>query len=177
MHGVWFLLASILLQVNRMGYQIPRQVTGNRGRRPEARHRSRARRKRILIVEDELSKRDFVDRVLRDAGYVTARVVDGQEALELTELFGPFDLVLTDPIMPRMSGTELTRRLRQREPNLKVLYYTGYPDRVLKEQCAFWQNEALLDKSSTPEGLLDAVSLLLSGHVAPTYPRDDLPRH
>jgi two-component system cell cycle sensor histidine kinase/response regulator CckA len=119
-------------------------------------------RKRILIVEDELLMRDFIDRLLRDAGYSTARVVDGQEALELAELCGPFDLLLTDLVMPRIGGTELARRLRRIEPNLKVVYFTGYPDRLLKDKCGFLENEALVEKSSPPEGLLQAVSLLLS---------------
>src|SRR5258708_797969 len=69
--------------------------------------------RRILVVEDESSMREFVDRVLREAGYWTARMVDGEEALALAEHFGPFDLLLTDLMMPRMSGTELARRLRQ----------------------------------------------------------------
>lgn len=121
--------------------------------------------RRILIVEDEPSMRDFVDRVLREAGYSTSRVVDGQEALEFAAQFGPFDLVLTDLVMPRMDGVELARRLRQMEPDLNVLFFTGYPDRLWKERTTLSEHEAFLDKSTTVEGLLEGVSLLVSGHA------------
>src|SRR5262249_49178100 len=120
-------------------------------------------RRRILIVEDGLSIGEFVDRVLRNAGYSTVRTVDGQEALELAEHIEPFDLLLTDLVMPRMRGTELARRLRQTDPTLKVLYFTGYSDRLFQEKGALFEDEAFLEKPSSMEGLLEAVSLLLNG--------------
>jgi len=122
--------------------------------------------------------REFIDRILREAGYDTARVVDGQEAVEVAELFGPFDLLLTDLVMPRMLGTELARRLRQTEPTLKVLYFTGYSDRLFREKGALQDDEAFLDKPSSVDGLVEAVSLLLDGHLPPaTAPADVSPRH
>jgi two-component system cell cycle sensor histidine kinase/response regulator CckA len=118
---------------------------------------------RILIADDEVSVRDFVDEVLRSAGYVTARAFDGQDALEMAERLGPFDLLLTDELMPRMPGHELAKRLRRREPNLKVLYLTGYSDWLFEKNVVLPEGEACLDKPSTPDQLLAAVSLLLSG--------------
>jgi CheY-like chemotaxis protein len=112
--------------------------------------------------------RELVDRILRMAGYDTTRVVDGQEALEVAQEFGPFDLLLTDLVMPRMLGTELARRLRQAEPTLKVLYFTGYSDRLFKEKGALWDDEAFLEKPSGVHEVVEAVSLLLNGHVPPS---------
>jgi diguanylate cyclase (GGDEF)-like protein len=123
---------------------------------------------RILIADDETAVRDLVDQVLRNAGYTTVRAFDGQDALEIAEKLGPFDLLLTDELMPRMRGCELVRHLRQRDPNLRVLYFSGYRGRLFDENVKLWECESFLDKPSTPEGLLEAVSLLLSIQVAPT---------
>ena len=118
----------------------------------------------ILIAEDEVSEREFLDFVLRDAGYITCRAIDGQEALEFAEQHGPFDLLLTDLVMPRMGGVELVQRLRQTDPHLKVLYFTGFGDRLFEEKFALSEDEAFLEKPSTIEELIETVSRLLSGH-------------
>lgn len=120
---------------------------------------------RVLVVDDESSVLEFVDRVLRDAGYTTDRATDGPEALEIAERLGSFDLLLTDVLMPQMSGDELARRLRLTHPTLKVLYLTGYSDRLFKEKTVLWEGEAFLDKPCTAAGLLQAVSLLLFGRL------------
>jgi two-component system, cell cycle sensor histidine kinase and response regulator CckA len=117
---------------------------------------------RILIVDDDTSVREFVDQVCREAGYTTVRAIDGQDALEMAEQMGSFDLLLTDELMPRMQGHELARRLRKREPNLKVLYLTGYSDVLFQEKLVLWEHEAFLDKPSTADALLEAVSQLLN---------------
>jgi two-component system cell cycle sensor histidine kinase/response regulator CckA len=122
---------------------------------------------RVLIVDDEAPIRTFVDRVLRDAGYLTAQAASGREAIEVADLFGPFDLLLTDVRMPGMTGDELARRLREHERDLKVLYLTGFSDQLFKEKAILWQDEAFLDKPSTVNGLLEAVSLILYSHVLP----------
>ena len=117
---------------------------------------------RILIVDDDTSVREFLDHVFREAGYTTVRAIDGQDALDMSEQLGSFDLLLTDELMPRMQGHELAQRLRKREPNLKVLYLTGYSDLLFQEKIALWEHEAFLDKPSTADQLLEAVSLLLN---------------
>ena len=121
----------------------------------------------VLIVDDEEAVRGFVERVLREAGYKTTVAPDGSEALEVAAKLGPFDILVTDLMMPRMSGDELARRMRQAEPQLKVLYLTGYSDRLFKEKNTLWEDEAFLDKPCTVIGLLQAVSLLLFGRFDP----------
>ena len=118
-----------------------------------------------LIVDDEEPVRKFVDRVLHEAGYQTATAGDGPEAIEVAARLGSFDILVTDVIMPLMTGDELARRLRQNEPRLRVLYLTGYSDRLFKEKITLWEDEAFLDKPCSVKGLTEAVSLLLFGRV------------
>ena len=120
---------------------------------------------KILVVDDDTAILEFVDRVLRAAGYTTTLATDGPEALKVAEEQGPFDLLLTDVMMPTMNGDKLARQLRLREPTLKVLYLTGYSDRLFKDKGTLWEGEAFLDKPCTVNSLLQAVSLLLVGHL------------
>ena len=116
----------------------------------------------VLIVDDEETVRRFVERVLNDAGYRTALAADGKGALEAAAKLGAFDLLVTDVMMPAMTGDELARRLRRHDPALKVLYLTGYADHLFKEKKTLWEDEAFLDKPCGVASLKEAVSLLLS---------------
>jgi two-component system cell cycle sensor histidine kinase/response regulator CckA len=80
---------------------------------------------------------------------------------------GHFDILVTDVMMPEMNGDELARRLRQGAERMKVLYLTGFSDKLFKEKVTLWEDEAFLDKPCTIKGLLEAVSLLLHGRVQP----------
>lgn len=120
---------------------------------------------RALIVDDEDPICRFVDRVLTDAGLETVTACDGPGALAALEKIGELDILVTDLMMPNMTGDELARRMRLREPDLRVLYLTGYSDRLFADKMVLWDNEAFLDKPCTIQGLLEAVSLLLSGHT------------
>lgn len=120
---------------------------------------------RVLVVDDEEPIRKFVDRVMRDAGYETAVASDGPEAIEVARSFQPLDVLLTDVMMPQMSGDELARKLRQTEPGLKVLYLTGFSDSLFKERVTLWEDEAYLDKPCSVSGLLQAISLLSYGRL------------
>jgi len=117
----------------------------------------------VLVVDDEEAVLRFVDRVLRDAGYKTAVASNGPEAMEVARKIGPLGALVTDVMMPGMTGDELARMLRQTEPALKVLYLTGYSDRLFKEKTMLWADEAFLDKPCTVKGLREAVSLLITG--------------
>ena len=120
---------------------------------------------RVLVVDDEESIRRFTAAALAGAGYDVALAADGPEALEIAQRQGPFDLCVVDLQMPLMTGDEVARRLRRAEPDLKVLYFTGYSDRLFKETTTLSANEAFLDKPVGVQGLLEAVSLLLFGHI------------
>jgi two-component system cell cycle sensor histidine kinase/response regulator CckA len=117
----------------------------------------------VLVVDDEELVRKFVARVLREAGYQTATASDGPEAIEMAATLETFDILVTDLMMPQMTGDELARRMRTATPGIKVLYLTGFSDRLFKEKVTLWADEAFLDKPCSVKGLLQAVSLLLFG--------------
>lgn len=120
---------------------------------------------RVLVVDDEPMVRSFVDRVLREAGYETTLASDGPEALAALEARGPFDLLLTDQMMPAMNGDEVARRARLGRPDLKVLYLTGFSDHLFNAKSMLWTDEAFLDKPCSMKELTEAVSLLLFGQL------------
>jgi CheY-like chemotaxis protein len=120
---------------------------------------------RILIVDDESSVREFLVRVLREAGYDIAVAESGADALAVANQAEGFDLLLTDLMMPHMRGDELARMMRQQQPQLKVLYLTGYSDSLFAEKAMLWTDEAFLEKPCTLKGLLEAVTLLMCGRI------------
>jgi CheY-like chemotaxis protein len=117
--------------------------------------------------------REYVELVLGSAGYSVAVASGGPDALTVVEREGSFDLFVIDVMMPNMRGDELARHLRQRDPDVKVLYFTGYADRLFHENNVLSQHEALLDKSVTVEALREAVSLLLFAHTLGPEQRPD----
>jgi CheY-like chemotaxis protein/two-component sensor histidine kinase len=88
----------------------------------------------ILVAEDDIGTRRIVERILRHAGYDVRTAVDGIEALAVLEAGeGPFDLLLSDVMMPGCTGPELSDRARVMHPALPVLLMTGYAEEQLGE--------------------------------------------
>ena len=86
----------------------------------------------ILLVEDDESVRTFAQSVLGRAGYQVLSAADGNDAVTLAAREGkPIDLLLTDVVMPRMSGVELSDQLRASRPDVRVLYMSGYMDNAM----------------------------------------------
>ena len=133
----------------------------------QRRHFAAKRPCRVLVVDDDFSARQYAERVFAEAGYVTSSAPDGPEALKRFENSGPFDVLVTDINMPQMDGAELARRIRSAKPSMKVLYLTGHSDTLFSGKPVLWNDEAFLEKPYTPDSLLEAVSLLLNGHVPP----------
>jgi two-component system cell cycle sensor histidine kinase/response regulator CckA len=120
---------------------------------------------RILVVDDEESVREFTDRALQTAGYEVVAASNGKQALELVERRGPFDGFVVDVVMPGMSGSELGQELRRVDPDAKILYLTGFSDRLFSEKPSLWEHEAFVEKPVSIKGLLEAMSLLLHGDL------------
>jgi two-component system cell cycle sensor histidine kinase/response regulator CckA len=119
---------------------------------------------RLLIVDDEESIRTFAHRAFREAGYDVAVATDGPEALTIAKERGPFDLFIIDLLMPQMRGDELARRLREADPGVKVLYFTGYSDWLFNDKKVLRANETFVEKPISLKGLLEAASVCLFGH-------------
>jgi PAS domain S-box-containing protein len=120
-------------------------------------------RETVLFVEDEVALRDLMHRVLTKGGYRVLAAGDGLEALALVEGHPQrIDLVVTDVIMPRMSGPELAARLRARDPGIRLLYVSGYTaDQLRSAQTDLGADATLLPKPFTSDGLLRKVREVL----------------
>jgi CheY-like chemotaxis protein len=119
----------------------------------------------ILVVDDEDPVREVARRVLEGEGYRVRDVSSGAEAVALLE--GPLalNLLIADLDMPEMSGAEMAQRIRAMRRDLKVLYVTGHIDHLMDDRPNLWAGEAYLDKPFSPEGLLEAVALILYGRL------------
>jgi CheY-like chemotaxis protein len=86
---------------------------------------------RVLFVEDEPSVRAVVERTLVKNGYEVVSAANAEEALRIAETEGPFELLLTDVILPGMNGCNLAERLKVVRPQLPVLYISGYTENAI----------------------------------------------
>jgi PAS domain S-box-containing protein len=119
----------------------------------------------VLLVEDEEAVRRLARRVLEGVGYRVLEAANGAEALVLADGWkGPLDLVVTDVIMPVMSGQELSARLRQLRPGLRILYVSGYTDDAILQHGDLLPNTAFLQKPFTPGSLAQRVREVLAGN-------------
>jgi PAS domain S-box-containing protein len=90
-----------------------------------------ALKKTVLVVEDEDEVRDLVVKALQTCGYAVMTASNGVEGLKLARSHdGPIDLLLTDVVMPKMNGPELAQSVRQLQPDIKLMFMSGYPDSV-----------------------------------------------
>jgi two-component system cell cycle sensor histidine kinase/response regulator CckA len=89
---------------------------------------------KILIVEDEPAVRDLMRKVLEKRGLHVELADDGEAGLEYFQREGGVDLVVSDIIMPGISGAEMVRRMMQLSPGLKVLFVTAFTQDIVAEQ-------------------------------------------
>jgi CheY-like chemotaxis protein len=116
----------------------------------------------ILVVEDEALVRELVREVLEAEGYNVIVAARGQEAIDICRQHtDPIDLLITDLVMPEMSGRELTERLTGECRDLKVLYMSGYTDDAVVRHGLLEASNAFLQKPFTPEDLARRVRLAL----------------
>jgi CheY-like chemotaxis protein len=119
----------------------------------------------ILVVDDEPAIGQLVRRYLEDDAIDLTIAVTGAEALEAATKISKLSLLLTDVMMPELEGHELARQLRQRDPDLKVLYLTGHADHLFDAKQQLWALEAFLEKPFTKESLRQAVAQLAFGRL------------
>jgi two-component system cell cycle sensor histidine kinase/response regulator CckA len=123
----------------------------------------------ILLVEDDTAVRVVTRTVLRNAGYLVLDVANGEEALYLAEKhLDAIDLVLSDVVMPRMSGPELAERLWAARPSLNVLYMSGYTAGAISGG-VLAHGVAFLQKPVAPNVLVHKVrEILHAGKIDPS---------
>ncbi|HLK61140.1 MAG TPA: ATP-binding protein [Chthonomonadaceae bacterium] len=116
----------------------------------------------IFLVEDEPLVRDMAARALRKQGYRVIEAASGAEALQKADAYpGPISLLLTDVIMPNMSGKELAERLRAEGKVTKVLYASGYTDNIIMREGMLEPGVILLPKPFSPARLIRTVRNVL----------------
>jgi two-component system, cell cycle sensor histidine kinase and response regulator CckA len=121
----------------------------------------------ILVTEDDPSVRQVVVTVLKRAAYRVLEAAGPHQALELArEHPRPIDLLLTDVVMPGMSGKDLARQLRVGRPDLRVLFMSGYSDEVIGQHGVLDANVHLLAKPVTPQQLLKTVAEVLETAIS-----------
>ncbi len=118
----------------------------------------------VLIAEDEDMVRTLTRRILESHGYRVLEARNGKEALEIAERHvGPLHLLLTDVVMPKMSGKELAQHLQKSRPETKVLYMSGYSENLVSHQGILDAGVALIEKPFAEESLLQRVRAILDG--------------
>ncbi len=116
----------------------------------------------ILLVEDDDQVRAVVRGILRKSGYSVLEARNGAEALELSEKHsGTIQLLVSDVVMPQMSGPELAKRLAQTRPNIKVLCMSGYTDDSIVRHGVLEAQIAYLQKPISREALTTKVREVL----------------
>jgi signal transduction histidine kinase len=113
---------------------------------------------RILVVEDEPAVRDVTTRFLERAGYDVVATADGAEAIAAAHLSEPFDVLVTDVVMPHMSGIELAEQIMDLDPSIAVVLLSGYTAENLDLERATARGARFVRKPVTSSQLLQAVS-------------------
>jgi CheY-like chemotaxis protein len=130
----------------------------------------------ILLVEDEPGVRELASTVLQEAGYQLLTAATPEEAMALEIGFdGEIDLLLTDVIMPRMTGREVAIHLARRRPQTPVVYMSGYTEDVMAFQQLLESGAYLVEKPFYPNDLLRMVRRAIeqpAGHEVATAARD-----
>lgn len=125
----------------------------------------------VLIVDDEQALLSLDQRFLEPENFEVAVAASGDEAIALIDESGRMpDLLITDYMMPGMNGRELADALRARKPDLKVLFQTGYSDRLFGPRELLEPGTSFIDKPFTSRGLREAARLALYGVMDPESP-------
>ena len=161
-HGGWIDVYTELNHGTTFSIYLPRAASAQ-AEVPDAREEiGPARPATILLVEDQAAIRLLAEDVLSDAGHRVLTAANGRAAFDLAQKYSDsIDLLITDVVMPEMSGPDLADQLLKSRPGLIVLFISGYTDHALLHRGAIEQGTAFLQKPFLPETLLAKVNELL----------------
>jgi CheY-like chemotaxis protein len=130
---------------------------------------SRRASETVLLAEDQEEVRRLAEQVLTRQGYRVLAAASGDEALRLFRQSGsPVDLLITDVVMPGMSGRHLADELRALSPRTQVLFMSGYTDDFIVHQGVLDDDVEYIPKPFTPSDLTEKVSTVLSRAPEPS---------
>ena len=115
---------------------------------------------RILAVDDQRYFRELLEGMLTDVGFSVETAASGEEALQILDR-EPFDVIVTDLVMPGMSGTELVQELRTRKPGIKAVFMSAFPRELLLEQGRLEPGDVSVEKPFSFEDLAAQVRTIL----------------
>jgi signal transduction histidine kinase/ActR/RegA family two-component response regulator len=116
----------------------------------------------VLIAEDEPQLRTLMRRTLSERGYTVLDAADGLAAMALADSHrGPIDLLLTDVVMPNLSGVDLAARLQAERPGLRVIFISGYSDDAIERHGVLAPDSVFIQKPIPPDRLARMVRDLL----------------
>ena len=116
----------------------------------------------ILLAEDDSSMRSFIEKTLLQAGHTVESCEDGKVALKRAEeTQNPFDLLLTDIVMPGLDGIELSQKVSMGFPNVKVMFITGFAAVAMKNKDVNPEETKVLSKPFHLKQLVEQVDQLL----------------
>lgn len=119
--------------------------------------------KTILVVEDRYEVREFINKMLTDKGYNILCAEDGKDALEkISKYKGEVDLLLTDVVMPHMSGKTLSEKIKKQYPEIKIIFMSGYTDDAIVYHGVLEDGANFLQKPFTISNLLQKIKEVLS---------------
>ena len=128
---------------------------------PPAAEAIEGRGETVLVAEDEPAVRQITARILRRNGYSVLEAASGAEALTLAADHH-FDMLLTDLVMPQISGPELAQRIQQMHPGIPMLFMSGYSQDVLGPRGALDADAPLIQKPFAAPELLKTIRTLLA---------------
>ena len=121
----------------------------------------------LLLVEDEDVVRGLAVRILGDLGYRVMQARNGDEAIAMAKKYSDrIDLLLTDVVMPGMSGAELAKQLAPHHPEMKVLFTSGYTDDAISRHGVLDEGVSFIGKPYTPSALARKVREVLDEHLS-----------
>ena len=126
----------------------------------------------ILLVEDEDAVRSLARQVLEQQGFTVLEAKNGEEALEFVDQHRvALHLLITDVVMPGMSGPEVAEHLGKQQPDLRILYISGYTDNAIGDGTVLEAGTGYLQKPFSPDALLQKVRSILDSPLEATHGR------
>jgi two-component system cell cycle sensor histidine kinase/response regulator CckA len=129
---------------------------------------------RILVVDDDAAMAALIANVLRIGGYAVVELTRAGDALARADAGERFDLAILDVVMPQLTGDALALSLRRTQPDLPILYVTGFDEALFKARPLLWKGESFLAKPFSLQSLTEAVSLALHGTTSATRDISDM---
>jgi two-component system cell cycle sensor histidine kinase/response regulator CckA len=115
-------------------------------------------RPRVLVVEDEPQVRAIAARALTNAGFEVLQAANGAAALALVKSQDrTLHVIVTDVVMPELNGPELARAVLAIEPEMSLVFMSGFPEAMQDVGCDEFRGAAFLSKPFSPQALIDAV--------------------